>query len=141
MPLPDIWLMGVVLGSTLFTIFLLSLPSRYRALKPEAPGSENPNAPSESRNPKVATSVQVLVLGDIGRSPRMQYHAISIAKNGGQVDLIGYRGQIQLHGCLIFRLVLSLTICRINTAQKHCFGPAYLYRAYSSFAAVSMDRK
>ncbi|KAJ2907294.1 glycosyltransferase family 33 protein [Zalerion maritima] len=35
-------------------------------------------------------SVQVLVLGDIGRSPRMQYHALSIAKHGGRVSLIGY---------------------------------------------------
>jgi len=37
-------------------------------------------------------SVQVVVLGDIGRSPRMQYHALSIAKYGGHVDLIGYLG-------------------------------------------------
>lgn len=35
-------------------------------------------------------SAQVLVLGDIGRSPRMQYHALSIAKHGGDVQLIGY---------------------------------------------------
>ncbi|KAL9131461.1 MAG: hypothetical protein Q9217_000609 [Psora testacea] len=35
--------------------------------------------------------VQIVVLGDIGRSPRMQYHALSIAKHGGQVDLIGYK--------------------------------------------------
>ncbi|KAM0328155.1 hypothetical protein ACHAQA_005561 [Verticillium albo-atrum] len=34
--------------------------------------------------------IQVLVLGDIGRSPRMQYHALSIVKNGGRVDLVGY---------------------------------------------------
>ncbi|MCJ1249288.1 mannosyltransferase [Trapelia coarctata] len=33
---------------------------------------------------------QILVLGDIGRSPRMQYHAISMGKYGGPVDLIGY---------------------------------------------------
>ncbi len=33
---------------------------------------------------------QVVVLGDIGRSPRMQYHALSLAKHGGMVDLIGY---------------------------------------------------
>ena len=39
-----------------------------------------------------AARFQVLVLGDIGRSPRMQYHATSIAKNGGIVDLIGYVG-------------------------------------------------
>lgn len=37
--------------------------------------------------------VQVLVLGDIGRSPRMQYHAISLAKMGRKVDLIGYKGE------------------------------------------------
>lgn len=35
--------------------------------------------------------IQILVLGDIGRSPRMQYHAISCARNGMHVDLIGYR--------------------------------------------------
>ncbi|ROT40755.1 chitobiosyldiphosphodolichol beta-mannosyltransferase [Sodiomyces alkalinus F11] len=34
--------------------------------------------------------IQVLVLGDIGRSPRMQYHAISVTKHGGRVDLVGY---------------------------------------------------
>ncbi|KAF2857951.1 glycosyltransferase family 33 protein [Piedraia hortae CBS 480.64] len=39
---------------------------------------------------KVSCSVQVVVLGDIGRSPRMQYHALSIARHGGRVDLIGY---------------------------------------------------
>lgn len=36
--------------------------------------------------------VAVLVLGDIGRSPRMQYHALSIARKGGLVELIGYSG-------------------------------------------------
>ncbi|KAI8997825.1 hypothetical protein BDB01DRAFT_772606 [Pilobolus umbonatus] len=34
--------------------------------------------------------VQVLVLGDIGRSPRMRYHAASLADAGCNVDLIGY---------------------------------------------------
>ncbi|KAK0744831.1 glycosyl transferases group 1-domain-containing protein [Apiosordaria backusii] len=34
--------------------------------------------------------VHILVLGDIGRSPRMTYHALSIAKHGGKVNLIGY---------------------------------------------------
>lgn len=33
---------------------------------------------------------QILVLGDIGRSPRMQYHALSIVNHGGRVDLVGY---------------------------------------------------
>ncbi|KAI5862050.1 glycosyltransferase family 33 protein [Durotheca rogersii] len=39
---------------------------------------------------KESVFVQVLVLGDIGRSPRMQYHALSIARHGGRVDLVGY---------------------------------------------------
>ncbi|KAI9497282.1 hypothetical protein BDB00DRAFT_926141 [Zychaea mexicana] len=34
--------------------------------------------------------VQVVVLGDIGRSPRMRCHAVSLADAGCQVDLIGY---------------------------------------------------
>ncbi len=34
----------------------------------------------------------VIVLGDLGRSPRMQYHAVSLAKGGGEVDLIGLEG-------------------------------------------------
>jgi beta-1,4-mannosyltransferase len=35
----------------------------------------------------------VLVLGDVGRSPRMQYHALSLASTAGMhVDLIGYAG-------------------------------------------------
>ena len=34
----------------------------------------------------------ILVLGDIGRSPRMQYHALSCAKAGYHVDLVGFGG-------------------------------------------------
>ena len=37
--------------------------------------------------------IQILVVGDVGRSPRMQYHAISVAKHGRQVDLVGYKGE------------------------------------------------
>jgi beta-1,4-mannosyltransferase len=36
--------------------------------------------------------IQILVVGDIGRSPRMQYHALSVAKHGKQVDIVGYKG-------------------------------------------------
>ncbi|KAL8359140.1 hypothetical protein RB598_007819 [Gaeumannomyces tritici] len=59
-------------------LFVL-LPSRFR---------RSPQTVPESKS---NVSVQVLVLGDIGRSPRMQYHAMSIAKHGGRVDLIGYQ--------------------------------------------------
>lgn len=45
---------------------------------------------SRSRPKRVA----VLVLGDIGRSPRMQNHAVSLAKAGWNVDLIGFKGTL-----------------------------------------------
>ncbi|KAI4118068.1 MAG: hypothetical protein LQ345_001794 [Seirophora villosa] len=61
------------------SVVLLSLPSSYGA---EHRFDQN-GRQSEIR-------VQVVVLGDIGRSPRIQYHALSIAKHGGSVDLIGY---------------------------------------------------
>lgn len=32
----------------------------------------------------------VVVIGDIGRSPRMQYHAYSLRKEGFNVKLLGY---------------------------------------------------
>lgn len=35
-------------------------------------------------------NVCVVVLGDIGRSPRMQYHSLSLAEMGHKVDIIGY---------------------------------------------------
>jgi beta-1,4-mannosyltransferase len=37
-------------------------------------------------------SVAVLVLGDIGRSPRMMYHAESFANSGFDVYFVGYKG-------------------------------------------------
>jgi len=36
--------------------------------------------------------VTVLVLGDIGRSPRMRNHAVSFAENGYKVQHVGYAG-------------------------------------------------
>ena len=36
--------------------------------------------------------VTVVVLGDIGRSPRMQYHSLSLSKHGFKVKFVGYSG-------------------------------------------------
>ncbi|KAE8445264.1 hypothetical protein EG329_013636 [Mollisiaceae sp. DMI_Dod_QoI] len=70
----DLLLTLAVVASTAFTIVLLMLPTRY--VKHSPPKA---TATASANEPKV--SVQVLVLGDIGRSPRMQYHAASIAKH------------------------------------------------------------
>ncbi|CAG8603739.1 2659_t:CDS:2 [Diversispora eburnea] len=40
----------------------------------------------------IKKNVTIVVMGDIGRSPRMQYHALSFAQNGWKVDFIGYDG-------------------------------------------------
>lgn len=71
--------MAVGLVSLVVTILLLR-PSRW---------TKNP------RFSNVPLSVQVVVLGDVGRSPRMQYHALSLAKHGCFVQLIGYFGKCE----------------------------------------------
>ncbi|KTW26408.1 hypothetical protein T552_02889 [Pneumocystis carinii B80] len=39
-------------------------------------------------------SICLVVLGDLGRSPRMQYHALSLSKQGFEVNLVGYQGSM-----------------------------------------------
>ena len=70
------WLLWLVIIFAISSLVLLNLPTQYGGII----GKD-----------RSANRIQVLVLGDIGRSPRMQYHALSIAKHGAQVDLIGYR--------------------------------------------------
>lgn len=69
------WLPWLVLVFGITSLVLYCLPRQY--------GSFVGNA-------RTANRIQILVLGDIGRSPRMQYQALSVAKHGCQVDLIGY---------------------------------------------------
>ncbi|KAF2743910.1 glycosyltransferase family 33 protein [Sporormia fimetaria CBS 119925] len=92
-----------VVISSLFTLFLLTAPSQYNPYKDRpdpVAGDAKATQDGESEQPKRAwkagRTVYVVVLGDIGRSPRMQYHAISIAKHGGRVFLIGYT-ESELH--------------------------------------------
>jgi len=93
----------VVVLSTLFTLLLVTLPRQYDPYKDKplrfvgADGTEIQMKTRDGKEPvrwKQGRSVQVVVLGDIGRSPRMQYHALSIAKHGGRVFLIGYQGEL-----------------------------------------------
>ena len=44
------------------------------------------------KKPARKRSVVVFVLGDVGRSPRMMYHAESFASNGFETYIVGYRG-------------------------------------------------
>ena len=76
---PLLLLAVCVLGLVAWVVYLVFGPSQY----------DGPAAGSGTGR----VSVHVLVLGDIGRSPRMTYHALSIAKHGGKVNLIGYLGE------------------------------------------------
>ncbi|NWU90779.1 ALG1 mannosyltransferase, partial [Upupa epops] len=49
------------------------------------------------RSRRVPGSVCVAVLGDLGRSPRMQYHALALARHGRSVSLLGHL-QTSPHG-------------------------------------------
>jgi beta-1,4-mannosyltransferase len=94
----DLLITATVLFSSALTVFLLTLPSQYapRRLKKRfaGDGTSNSNHENDTKDqPQEEVSVQVVVLGDIGRSPRMQYHAISLAKHGARVDIVGYNGE------------------------------------------------
>lgn len=44
------------------------------------------------KRPSRRRTATVLVLGDIGRSPRMMYHAESLARAGWETYVVGYGG-------------------------------------------------
>jgi beta-1,4-mannosyltransferase len=67
------WLWVAVLASILVIVVFTFLPTRRDETSDEL-------------------SVQIVVLGDIGRSPRMQYHAASVLKHKGHVQMVGYLG-------------------------------------------------
>ena len=82
-----------VIISSILTVFLLTLRPQYNPYKDRPPlSSEDDKGGKATVKWKPGRTVHVVVLGDIGRSPRMQYHAISIGKHGGRVFLFGYTG-------------------------------------------------
>lgn len=70
----------------------------YRCLAAAIPTRYHPAEKPEDER------IQILVVGDVGRSPRMQYHAMSVAKHGRNVDIVGYKGW-----CLLGRASNSAT--------------------------------
>lgn len=68
-----------------------------------------PDSQPAKRRPKHAV---VMVLGDIGRSPRMQYHTLSLLEEGHYVTLVGYAGED-----LIPSLESALVACKEDEAN------------------------
>lgn len=87
---------GFLVFSTILTFFLATLPSRYNVEGPVlgelGAWTRDKEEVRRKNAEKGRVTVQVVVLGDIGRSPRMQYHALSLAKHGALVQMIGYQG-------------------------------------------------
>lgn len=97
---PPMTVFGLATGLVLLSLLLLGAlararPTRYASISHSS--GRGMSAKSSSEKPRV--SVQILVLGDIGHSPRMQYHARSIAKHGGQVSIVGYQGMRPAVSC------------------------------------------
>lgn len=98
-------------------------------------------APSDPRR------IQVLVIGDIGRSPRMQYHALSLAKHGYHVQIIGYQ-ESTLHPDIVASNGISVVPLHpsprwLKTENKSLFlvsGPLkVLYQICTLFAVLTFQ--
>jgi len=90
--------------------------------------------------------VTVLVLGDVGRSPRMQHHALSLANEGFSVDLLGFGGSQPFQEILDNR---KISICTLSDSVGfHKILPRpmqYLYKvvrqSLSVFLALYLHSK
>lgn len=66
--------------------------------------------------------VCVLVVGDVGRSPRMCYHALSLAQHGCTVHLVGYHNSklpLQLLQHDAIRLIIALLLSTLFSMKLH----------------------
>jgi len=85
---------------------------------------------------------QILVLGDIGRSPRMQYHALSIVEHGGRVDVVGYHEsplipQLQDHERVA---IFSMAPLPVNGLPFAILGPLkVLWQSWYLFRLMAFD--
>ncbi|CAI5676442.1 chitobiosyldiphosphodolichol beta-mannosyltransferase [Oreochromis niloticus] len=72
------------------------------------------------RDEGTSRRVCVLVLGDIGRSPRMQYHALSLSKHGYHVTFVGF-SETKPHGDVLSEE--KITIVPIAEVKGVRVGP------------------
>jgi beta-1,4-mannosyltransferase len=74
----------------------------------------------------------VLVLGDLGRSPRMEYHALALANHGVAVDVVAYAGHAPRPALLAHP---SIAVHAIEAPTRR-FGATGAAGAYLGRAAV-----
>src|SRR4051812_476361 len=73
----------------------------------------------------------IVVIGDVGRNPRMQYHARALALNGVDVDLVGHQG-VALPKFLTDQPRISIHRLREATLRRHSHGSKVLYGLLAS---------
>jgi beta-1,4-mannosyltransferase len=72
--------------------------------------------------------VVIVVLGDFGQSPRMQYHALALADSGRDVDVIAYAGSAPFRAVSDHpRITMHLTRAPIAAAR---YLPQFLFVAW-----------
>lgn len=76
-----------ILAALALLLFLLTL----YLLPGDAYGEDDVRVFAEEKI-RARNRAVIVVLGDIGRSPRMQNHALSLARRNVEVDLVGYCG-------------------------------------------------
>nr|XP_039249973.1 chitobiosyldiphosphodolichol beta-mannosyltransferase-like [Styela clava] len=81
---------------------------------------------------KKMSKVTVVVLGDIGRSPRMQYHALSLEKHGFHVDIVGYGDSTPSQKILDSKRIV------LHSLTKDTFSN-YFPRLFAYFVKVIMQ--
>lgn len=92
------FILSVVAGAVF--VFLVSYGWRFLAYFGRGLRKSWPTKYRPAQDPN-DNHVQIIVLGDIGRSPRMQYHAISVAKHGKKVDIIALKGWLLIPQTLV----------------------------------------
>lgn len=88
---------------------------------------------SKQRSP-LLRSVVILVLGDIGRSPRMMYHAESFANHGFKTTLVGYEG---MWSCNL--PIIQLTCSRLKGYPKPTFNPPHQVSVLATAAQLCLE--
>ena len=91
------WILLGILVLLFFYLVMFMLPD-------DAYGEEDVRTFSEEKI-KSRHRTHVVVLGDIGRSPRMQNHALALARRSAAVNLIGYTGKIVWWNALLYSLL------------------------------------
>jgi len=85
--------------------------------------------------PQQKIRVAIVVVGDVGRSPRMQYHALALASSLADVDLVGYAGSTPSRAMREHAGITCHLLRPPVFHQQHRL-PRVLFLAYSLFKVI-----